>query len=271
MPTSRQSSSQSLQNEPVLLRENRDGIAYLTLNRPAQFNVLSENLLTALQETLDALKEDRRIRIVVLAGSGKAFCAGHDLKEMRARPDKAYYRDLFARCGRMMQTLSLIPQPVIASVHGIATAAGCQLVAACDLAVASEEARFATSGINIGLFCSTPAVPLSRSIGRKAAFEMLLTGDFVDAKTVMEWGLINRVVPTIELQNTVYDLAQRISRHSNVATSLGKKMFYKQLEQSQAAAYDYAAEVMAENMMAKDVGIGIDAFTAKKKPTWSHS
>lgn len=264
-------SAQSLTNEPILLRQDDAGISRLTLNRPGQFNALSEALLAALQETLETIKTDRNIRVVVIAGSGKAFCAGHDLKEMRSKPDKAYYRDLFDRCSRMMQTLSALPQPVIASVHGIAAAAGCQLVAACDLAVAGTDATFATSGINVGLFCSTPAVPLSRAIGRKAAFEMLLTGDFIDAKTALEWGLINRVTPTTELDNTINNLAQRIARHSSVATSVGKKMFYRQLEQKQADAYGFAAEVMADNMMAKDVGIGIDSFINKKKPNWTNS
>lgn len=264
-------STPPMTNEPVLLRHDQAGISRLTLNRPTHFNALSEVLLTALQENLEAIKNDTSIRVVVIAGSGKAFCAGHDLKEMRSKPDNAYYRNLFNRCSRMMQTLSVLPQPVIASVHGIAAAAGCQLVAACDLAVASSDAKFATSGINVGLFCSTPAVPLSRTIGRKAAFEMLMTGDFIDAKTAMEWGLINRVVSTADLDSTVNDLAQRIARHSSVATSAGKKMFYRQLEQNQADAYSYAAEVMADNMMAQDVDIGIDAFIAKKKPSWTNS
>lgn len=264
-------SAQPLPNEPVLLRQDDASISRLTLNRPGQFNALSEALLAALQETLEAIKNDKNIRVVVIAGSGKAFCAGHDLKEMRSKSDKAYYRDLFDRCSRMMQTLSALPQPVIASVHGIAAAAGCQLVAACDLAVASTDATFATSGINVGLFCSTPAVPLSRAIGRKAAFEMLLTGDFIDAKTALEWGLINRVTPKAELDEAVNTLAQRIARHSSVATSAGKKMFYRQLEQKQADAYSFAAEVMADNMMAKDVGIGIESFINKKKPSWTNS
>lgn len=264
-------SAQPLTNEPVLLRQDHAGISRLTLNRPTHFNALSEALLTALQENLEAIKNDSSVRVVVITGSGKAFCAGHDLKEMRGKPDKAYYRDLFDRCSRMMQTLSALSQPVIASVHGIAAAAGCQLVAACDLAVASTDATFATSGINVGLFCSTPAVPLSRAIGRKAAFEMLLTGDFIDAKTALEWGLINRVTSKLELDDAVNTLAQRITRHSSVATSAGKKMFYRQLEQKQADAYTFAAEVMADNMMAKDVGIGIESFINKKKPSWTNN
>ncbi len=264
-------SAQPMTNEPVLLRHDHAEISRLILNRPTHFNALSEALLESLQENLDAIKNDSSIRVVVIAGSGKAFCAGHDLKEMRSKPDKTYYRDLFDRCSRMMQTLSALPQPVIASVHGVAAAAGCQLVAACDLAVASVDAKFATSGINVGLFCSTPAVPLSRAVGRKAAFEMLLTGDFIDAQTATAWGLINRAVSTADLDSTVIDLAQRIARHSSVATSTGKKMFYRQLEQEQVDAYSYAAEIMADNMMAQDVGIGIDAFIAKKKPRWTNS
>jgi enoyl-CoA hydratase/carnithine racemase len=255
-------------NEAVLLRHEKDGILTLTLNRPRQYNALSEELLGQLQTQLDAVAGDATMRVVVLAGAGPAFCAGHDLKEMRARPDHAYYRDLFERCSRMMLTIAQIPQPVIARVHGIAAAAGCQLVAACDLAVAGVEARFATSGINVGLFCSTPAVPLSRNIASKHAFEMLMTGDFIDAETALRYGLVNRVVPAADLDRSVTDLARRIADKSPVAVAAGKRLFYRQRELNPAAAYDIAAAAMACNMMAEDTGEGIDAFLQKRPPVW---
>jgi enoyl-CoA hydratase/carnithine racemase len=208
------------------------------------------------------------VRVVVIAGSGAAFCAGHDLKQMRANPAKAYYDKLFAQCSRMMMTVTRLPQPVIARVHGIATAAGCQLVAQCDLAVASDNARFAVSGINVGLFCSTPSVSLGRNLPRKQAMEMLLTGDFIDAATAKERGLVNRVVPAEALDAEVQALADAIIKKSPVAVSTGKKMFYKQVEMGMDAAYEYAAEVMACNMMAADAGEGIDAFMQKRPPEW---
>jgi enoyl-CoA hydratase/carnithine racemase len=254
--------------EKLLLRHDARGVATLTLNRPRQYNALSEELLAELQNALNAIESDESVRVVVIAGSGAAFCAGHDLKQMRANPRKDYYDELFAQCSSVMQTITRIPQPVIARVHGIATAAGCQLVAQCDLAVASENAKFAVSGINVGLFCSTPSVPLGRNVLRKQAMEMLLTGDFIDAPTAKDYGLVNRVVPLDKLDDAVSDLAARILAKSAVAVSTGKRMFYKQLEMGMAGAYDYAAETMACNMMAHDAGEGIDAFMQKRPPEW---
>jgi enoyl-CoA hydratase/carnithine racemase len=260
--------SAALANEPPLLRHDDDGIVTLTLNRPRQYNALSDALLGEMQSQLDAIAGAPAVRVVVIAGAGPAFCAGHDLKEMRARPDQAYYRDLFQRCSRMMITITQMPQPVIARVHGIATAAGCQLVATCDLAVATPAARFATSGINVGLFCSTPAVALSRNVSEKHAFEMLMTGDFIDADTALRYGLVNRVVPAGELDKAVTDLARNIAGKSAVAVAAGKRLFYRQRDLDLSAAYDVAAETMACNMMAEDVGEGIDAFMQKRPPVW---
>ncbi|HWA13763.1 MAG TPA: enoyl-CoA hydratase [Burkholderiales bacterium] len=257
-------------DEPILLRSDDRGVATVTLNRPKQYNALSEELLAGLQSTLDAIAADASVRVVVIAGSGTAFCAGHDLKQMRANPQKAYYDKLFAQCSAVMMTITRMPQPVIARVHGIATAAGCQLVAQCDLAVASENAKFAVSGINVGLFCSTPSVPLGRNVSRKQAMEMLLTGAFVDAAAAKTRGLVNRVAPADKLDAEVRALADEIIAKSAVAVSTGKKMFYKQVEMGMEAAYEYAAEVMACNMMADDVGEGIDAFAQKRKPEWKH-
>jgi enoyl-CoA hydratase/carnithine racemase len=254
--------------EPILLRADDKGIATLTLNRPAQFNSLSQAMMTELQAALDAIAADPSVRVVVIAGAGKAFCAGHDLKEMRANYTKEFQQALFRQCSKLMMTLTELPQPVIARVHGIATAAGCQLVSMCDLAVAAQEARFAVSGINVGLFCSTPGVGLSRNMGRKQAMEMLLTGDFIDAETARSRGLVNRVVPADQLDAQVRQLAESIRAKSPVAVSMGKQMFYKQLEMGLDAAYQYAAEVMACNMMAEDAAEGIDAFIDKRKPQW---
>jgi enoyl-CoA hydratase/carnithine racemase len=227
-------------------------------------------MLAALQSELDSIAANESIRVVVLAANGKAFCAGHDLKEMRSQPDQAYYTDLFKRCSRMMLTINQLPQPVIARVQGLATAAGCQLVAACDLAVAVDTARFATSGINVGLFCATPGVAVSRNLPRKQALEMLLTGDFIDAETALQWGLVNRVVPTEALDEAVQTFAQSILSKSFVAVSTGKQMFYKQLEMGLTDAYLYASEVMACNMMAEDASEGIDAFIQKRPAIWQH-
>jgi enoyl-CoA hydratase/carnithine racemase len=256
--------------EKVLLREDAGGVCTLTLNRPNQYNALSEELLQELQIALDAIAADESVRVVVIAGNGPAFCAGHDLKQMRARPQKDYYSQLFAQCSRIMTSITRIPQPVIARVHGIATAAGCQLVAQCDLAVASDNARFAVSGINVGLFCSTPSVALTRNVLRKQAMEMLLTGDFIDAQTAVQRGLVNRAVPLERLDAAVKELTQKIVAKSAVAVATGKRMVYKQIEMGLDAAYQYAAEVMACNMMAEDVGEGIDAFAQKRPPSWKH-
>jgi enoyl-CoA hydratase/carnithine racemase len=254
--------------EPLVLREDNNGVTTLTLNRPGQYNAMTGAVLAALQSELDDIAQDSSIRVVILAAKGKAFCAGHDLKEMRARPDQAYYTALFKQCSRIMMTINQLPQPVIAKVQGMATAAGCQLVAACDLAVAVDTARFATSGIRVGLFCSTPAVAVSRNLSRKQAMEMLLTGEFMDAQTALQQGLINRVAPAEELDATVQVLAEAITSKSSVAVATGKEMFYKQLELGMEAAYQYASEVMACNMMAEDVGEGIDAFMEKRPAVW---
>lgn len=255
-------------NEAILLRHDADGIATVTLNRPKQYNALSEELLAELQATLDAIGKDASVRVVVIAGAGGAFCAGHDLKQMRANPRKDYYDKLFAQCSAVMMSITRLAQPVIARVHGIATAAGCQLVAQCDLAIASSEARFAVSGINVGLFCSTPSVSLGRNVSRKQAMEMLLTGDFIDAATAQERGLVNRVVAADKLDAEVKALADAIIQKSALAVTTGKTMFYKQMEMGMDAAYKYAAEVMACNMVAEDAGEGIDAFIQKRKPQW---
>ena len=267
-PVNYQMTTATAVDEKILLRSDSNGIVTLTLNRPKQYNALSEELLTELQTALAAIEKDESVRVLVIAGNGPAFCAGHDLKQMRAAPRKAYYDELFAQCSDVMKRIVHIPQPVIARVHGIATAAGCQLVAQCDLAVASDNAKFAVSGINVGLFCSTPSVPLSRNVPRKQAMEMLLTGDFIDAATAVERGLINRAVPADQLDAAVNELARKILSKSSVAVSTGKRMFYKQLEMGLEGAYQYAAEVMACNMMAEDVGEGIDAFAAKRPPVW---
>ena len=255
---------------PILTREDSQGVATLTLNRPTQFNSLSEELLAELQAALDAIAKDASVRAVVMAGAGKAFCSGHDLKQMRANPDKAYQQKLFKACGRMMMTLTEMPQPVIARVHGIATAAGCQLVAMCDLAVAVEGAKFAVSGINLGLFCSTPSVALGRAMGRKQAMEMLLTGEFIDAAEAQRRGLVNRVVAAELLDAEVKKLTDSICAKSAVAVGMGKQLFYRQLEMGLEGAYQLAAETMACNMMAEDAGSGIDAFMEKRKPEWKH-
>ena len=256
--------------EPVLLRSDADGIATLTLNRPAKFNALSEELLTSLQRELDQIAQDETLKVVIISARGKAFCAGHDLKEMRASEDRAVHQALFDQCGRMMVSINRVPQPVIAQVHGIATAAGCQLVANCDLAVATDEARFAVSGINFGLFCSTPAVPLSRNLPRKRAMQMLLTGDFISAAEAKAYGLVNEVVPAAELESATQALAAKIAAKSAHSIKLGKDMFYKQLPMELADAYAYASERMACNMDSHDAREGIDAFIQKRKPEWKN-
>ncbi|MBI4755426.1 MAG: enoyl-CoA hydratase [Betaproteobacteria bacterium] len=254
--------------EPLVLRSDAAGVTTLTLNRPQQFNALSQAMLTALQTVLDEVAGDGSVRVVVVASAGKAFCAGHDLKEMRTNPRKETMQALFRQCSKVMTTLVEMPQPVIARVHGIATAAGCQLVAMCDLAVAADVARFAVSGINVGLFCSTPGVGLSRNVSRKQAMEMLLTGDFIDAPTALARGLVNRVVPAGELDSEVARLAGCICAKSAAAVAMGKRMFYRQLEMGLDAAYQYAGEVMACNMMTEDAEEGIDAFIEKRPPHW---
>ncbi|KAB0266512.1 enoyl-CoA hydratase [Microvirga brassicacearum] len=255
-------------NEDILLREDADGVVTLTLNRPAHFNALSEEMLTALQAALDDIAGDANVRCVVLGAAGRAFCAGHDLKQMRANPDQAYYQDLFATCSRVMQSIVDLPVPVVAKVQGMATAAGCQIVASCDLAVAAESATFAVSGINVGLFCSTPAVALSRNVAPKHAFDMLVTGRFISAAEALSNGLISRMVPDVDLDAAVTTLTAEICAKSPVAVRTGKAMFHRQRAMSLADAYSYAGDVMACNMMAEDAAEGIDAFIAKRKPVW---
>ena len=254
--------------EPVLINQIENGIARLILNRPSQYNALSKQLLTELQNALDDIATNDDIRVVVLSANGKAFCAGHDLKEMRSSEDREFHQSLFRQCGRMMQTIAELPQPVIAQINGIATAAGCQLVAQCDLAVASDVSRFAVSGINVGLFCSTPAVPLSRNMHRKQAMQMLLTGDFIDAGTAREYGLVNKVTPVDELEAETQALAEKIAAKSPLAIKMGKRMFYQQLNMGLGDAYDFAGDTMACNMDSEDAREGIDAFIAKRKPVW---
>lgn len=255
-------------NEAVLLREDLDGVVTLTLNRPDQFNALSEEMLSALQAALDDIADDESARCVVLRATGRAFCAGHDLKQMRANPRQEYYEVLFAKCSRVMQSIVNLPVPVIAQVQGLATAAGCQLVATCDLAAAAESARFAVSGINVGLFCSTPAVALSRNIPPKRAFDMLVTGRFITAEEALSSGLISRMAPDAELDAAVTALAAEICSKSPVAIRAGKAMFGRQRTMNLEEAYRYAGNVMACNMMAEDAAEGIDAFIAKRKPVW---
>lgn len=252
----------------VLKQQDARGVVTLTLNRPQAFNSLSEALLSELQAALDAVAADESARVVVIAAAGKAFCAGHDLKEMRAEPSQAYYESLFAQCGRMMMTIQQLPVPVIARVHGMATAAGCQLVAMCDLAVAVKDARFAVSGVNLGLFCSTPSVALSRNLGRKAAFEMLVTGDFISADQALAKGLVNRVVEAEQLDAEIERLVSRIVGKPRVALALGKGLFYRQLEGGIQAAYDDAAQTMACNMMDGSALEGVQAFIDKRPPKW---
>jgi enoyl-CoA hydratase/carnithine racemase len=257
-------------NDSTLVLNERDarGVVTLTLNRPMAFNALSEGLLEALQRELERVAADDKARVVVIAAAGKAFCAGHDLKEMRAEPSLGYYERLFAMCGRMMMSIQKLPVPVIARVHGIATAAGCQLVAMCDLAVASSDAKFAVSGINVGLFCSTPSVALSRNLSRKAAFEMLITGEFIDAEQALAKGLVNRVVDAARLDAEVEALAASIVAKPRDSIALGKSLFYRQLETGIEAAYADAEKTMACNMMQPPALEGVQAFIDKRPPRW---
>ena len=254
--------------DSLVLRDDQQGICTLTLNRPDKFNALSAAMIEALTAQLDAIREDAQVRVVVIKANGRAFCVGHDLKEMREGDDLKLIKQLFSNCGAMMQRLESLPQPVIASVHAVATAAGCQLVAACDLAVASEKAKFAVSGINLGLFCSTPAVALSRNLGRKQALEMLLTGDFIDAATAKSYGLVNQVVPADQLEQAVTTMAEKIAAKPPEAVKMGKELFYKQLNQPLAAAYELANEAITCNFYLEDTLEGVDAFLQKRDPTW---
>jgi enoyl-CoA hydratase/carnithine racemase len=261
-------SSVSEKLEPMVLLERRGGVAFLTLNRPGQYNVLSVEMLVALQGALDALAADASVRVVVLGGAGKAFCAGHDLKQMKANPSLEYYQRLFDECSRLMMRLQTMPQPVIARVQGTATAAGCQLVATCDLAIAAEDARFAVSGINVGLFCATPSVALTRNVGRKAAFEMLVTGEFIDAATAVRRGLINRCVTADRLDQEIELLAAAIIAKPRSVIAAGKALFYCQLELGVVPAYQLAGQAMARNMIEDIAQEGVSAFIEKRSPNW---
>lgn len=257
----------------ILERRDVNAVAHLHMNAPERLNALSDEMLAALQSEFDALKDDRSVRAIVLSGAGKAFCAGHDLKQMTAGRQsedggKAYFKDLFDRCARMMLTVQSLPQPVIAKVHGIATAAGCQLVATCDMAVAAEGTRFGVNGVNIGLFCSTPMVALSRNIHRKKAFEMLTTGQFLDASEAEAQGLVNRVVPHDELDQAATELAETVAGKLGAAVRVGKQAFYQQATMTTAEAYAYTGDVMVENMLYRDTEEGISAFLEKRPPNW---
>ena len=255
--------------EPALLQTRDErGVVTLTMNRPASFNALSEEMLAALLQALDGLAADQSARVVVLAANGKAFCPGHNLKEMIATPDLAYYQQLFAQCSRVMLAIQQLPVPVIARVQGIATAAGCQLVAQCDLAVASTDAKFAVSGVNLGLFCSTPSVPLVRNMATKHAMEMLMTGDFISAQQALERGLVNRAVAPDQLDAEVEKLVANILAKPRTAIAMGKDLVYRQREMGMAAAYQLAGQTMAVNMMDECAQEGITAFTEKRAPTW---
>jgi len=259
-------------NEALVLREtDARGVVKLTLNRPNAFNSLSEAMLAALLAEFEATPKDDAARVVVLGAAGKAFCAGHDLKEMRADPALDYYQKLFAQCTQVMLAIQKLPVPVIARVHGIATAAGCQLVAMCDLAVAARDARFAVSGVNLGLFCSTPSVALSRNLSRKAAFEMLVTGGFISADEAQAKGLVNRVAAPEELDAAVEALVGAIVAKPRVALAMGKQLFYRQLEKGIAAAYDDAGQTMACNMMDESALEGVQAFIDKRPPRWGQA
>jgi enoyl-CoA hydratase/carnithine racemase len=257
------------QSAPVLSDRPATGIVRLTLNRPKAYNSLSTGMMAALQAELDAIKAARdSVKAVIIAANGPGFCAGHDLKEVRANPGRQPYEALFRQCSMLMQSVVALPQPVIAQVHGVASAAGCQLVASCDLAIAADTARFATPGVNIGLFCSTPMVALSRNVSRKHAMEMLLTGDLLPATRAAEIGLVNRVVPEAELANAALTLARQIADKSPLTVKIGKEAFYRQIDMPLAQAYDYASQVMTQNMLACDAEEGIDAFIEKREPKW---
>jgi enoyl-CoA hydratase/carnithine racemase len=258
---------------PILERDDTGAIARLTMNHPEKLNALSDAMLAALSDEFEALAADEKIRVVIIAGAGKAFCAGHDLKEMtqgRQAEDggKAYFADLFARCTKVMTAIRNLPQPVIAQPHGIATAAGCQLVASCDMAVAAEGTRFGVNGVNIGLFCSTPMVALSRNIPRKQAFEMLTTGEFIDTDRALDLGLINRAVPHDDLDEATSQLAETVAAKLGAAVRVGKRAFYDQLEMGLDQAYAHTGQVMVENMLYRDTEEGIAAFLEKRPPQW---
>ncbi|MBT8438453.1 MAG: enoyl-CoA hydratase [Gammaproteobacteria bacterium] len=252
----------------TVVRADSNGITTLTLNRPDQFNALSEALLKQLDQMLAEIGKDDTVRVVIIKANGRAYCVGHDLKEMRENTDAVYLNSLFSKAGEVMLRIKDLPQPVIASVHAVAAAGGCQLVAACDLAVASDKAKFAVSGINLGLFCSTPAVALSRNISQKRAMEMLLTGDFIDAETALDYGLVNQVVPTDSLGEATMTLAEKIASKPPAAVRMGKALFYQQLNQRLDAAYQQASETITCNMRLDETLEGVDAFIEKRSPEW---
>ncbi len=261
-------SAEPAPDSSLVLRNDADGVTTLTLNRPKQRNALSVGLMGALEDEISSLTKDDTVRVVVIAANGPAFCAGHDLKEIRANPGRQNYETLFKQCSRLMLSITRMPQPVIARVHALATAAGCQLVATCDLAVAARSAWFATPGVNIGLFCSTPMVALSRNIGRKQALEMLLTGDKVEAEQAERWGLVNKVVDDDQLDNAISEMTGKITSKSPLTLAIGKEAFYRQLDLNVEDAYAYASETMTRNMLARDAEEGIDAFIEKREPKW---
>lgn len=254
--------------EALVIRKDDGAVRNLVINRPSSYNALSIACMEAVIAEFEALSDDRSVSVVILSGAGKGFCAGHDLKEMRGNPEKEFYEKTFDTCTRMMLSIVDCPKPVIARVHGVASAAGCQLVATCDLAVADEGARFSTPGVNIGLFCSTPMVALSRNVSRKHAMEMLLTGDFITARRAYEMGLINRVAAPDELDAAAMEFASKIASKSTLTLKTGKKAFYEQIDRDLRGAYEYASRVMVENMMARDAEEGIDAFIEKREPRW---
>ncbi len=252
--------------ESILLREDRDGVCTLTMNRPQQMNLLTREMLEALQEALEAIAGDARVRVVVLAANGKGFCAGHDLKEIRGLGEQPKIAELFDQCSRMMQTIGQLPQPVIARVQGAAAAAGCQLVAQCDLAVASEAAKFTTPGVNWGFFCSTPGVAIGRNLQRKHAMEMLLTGEVIDARRALEWGLVNKVVPADALARETQELARKVAEKPPATVAAGKRAFYQQMDLGISKAYELASQVIASSFAHEEGREGMDAFIAKRPP-----
>jgi enoyl-CoA hydratase/carnithine racemase len=261
-------SAQPEDRQPVLLREDRDGIATLTLNRPQQMNLLTSEMLSALQSAFESLQNDSQIRVVILAAAGKGFCAGHDLKEIRALREQPKIAELFSQCSRMMMTISWLPQPVIARVQGAAAAAGAQLVAQCDLAIASDQAKFVTSGVTWGFFCSTPGVAIGRNLQRKHAMEMLLTGEPIDARRAMDWGLVNRVVPAAELEAETRKLAKSLAGKPPATLAAGKRAFYQQMDMQLGRAYELASEVISASFAHEEGREGMDAFIDKRPPSW---
>ena len=253
-------------DQPILLREDGEGICILTMNRPQQMNLLTAEMLSALQSAFDAIAKDRSVRVVILAGAGKGFCAGHDLKEIRALKEQPKIAGLFAQCSRMMQTISTLPQPVIARVQGAAAAAGCQLVAQCDLAVASEAAKFTTPGVTWGFFCSTPGVAVGRNLRRKHAMELLLTGDIIDARKALEWGLVNKVVAAEALEAAALELARKIAEKPPATVAAGKRAFYQQMDLGLEQAYALASGVIAASFAHAEGREGMDAFIEKRPP-----